>query len=442
MWQFLKTKYNLRQLYLSLIIFLIPWQAQWIIFEHRIGGGISEYLRISLFAVDVLMFVAVLWCRPRWQFTDDQKRWGLLILLGYLLVVSFLAIDPLVAFLKLVLIILIFYFALTLRQEGDTRLIISALIISAVLQSLFGLWQVLRIYVPASTILGMSEQTALRLGASVIETANGRWLRAYGTFPHPNILGGFLAITLLFIIDRYFVAYENFQQWWNKYGVAAKNLWRETTVRQTGSEIALMLAAFVVVFAGLVATFSRSAIVALLVGSLVYWAMKYHANRIRAVVLGVKLAAVAFAVLLVWQMFLPELWQVRVASNARLEKQSVSERVQGYYDAWSVFQNYPLLGTGLQNYTLAFAKLNPGESSYTYQPVHNAFLLLFIEIGIVGALVFLFVFRKHLQSFFYRLYNQATPLTIAIFALFIVIGLLDHYLWSLHGGLMLWVLLI
>jgi len=425
-----------KQWFLAVIIFLIPWQAQWIIFEQQLGGGVSEYLRIGLFATDVLMLAAVLWCRPTLPSADNRERRALLILLGYLLVVSFLAGDPLAAFWKIGTIVLIVLFALTVWRNGDHRLLVSALIVSAVLQSLFGLWQVLRIYVPASTLLGTSEQTALRFGASVVETASGRWLRAYGMFPHPNILGGFLAAALLFIIDRYFAAYEGFQEWWNKYGLGAKNLWREKIVRQTAREIALTLAAFVIVLAGLVATFSRSALIALVIVVIVYWAMKYHANRIRATVLGIKIIAVAFAVLFVWQMFLPELWQARVANNTRLENQSMSERVQGYYDAWEVFQRYPL-GTGLQNYTAALAKINPGQPSYIYQPVHNTFLLLFIELGIFGMAVVFFALRKRLKEFFNYLFNRASPLTVATFTMFIIIGLLDHYLWSLHGGLIM-----
>ncbi|KKU49119.1 hypothetical protein A3E96_02795 [Candidatus Uhrbacteria bacterium RIFCSPHIGHO2_12_FULL_46_13] len=428
---------SLKQYYLALIVFLIPWQAQWIIFEQKVGEGVSEYLRIGLFAVDVLMLAAVLWCRPSWPLHDDHGRWVSLILLGYLLVVSFFAGNLLVAFWKIGTVVLIVLFALIVWRNDDHRLLVSALITSAVLQSLFGLWQVLRVYVPASTFLGMSEQTALRLGASVVETTSGRWLRAYGTFSHPNILGGFLSITLLFIIDRYFAVYENFQRWWDKYGAGGKNLWSDIAVKKTALDIALVLASFVVVLAGLVATFSRSAMIALLAGFIVYWAMKYHANRIRATVLGVKLAAITFAVLFVWQMFLPELWQVRITSNSRLEQRSVSERVQGYNEAWNIFKAYPLLGTGLQNYTIALAKLNPGELSYIYQPVHNVFLLLFIELGIVGTAVVLFIFKKRLKQFFHYLFNEAPPLAIAMLTLFIVIGLLDHYLWSLHGGLLI-----
>ena len=133
---------------------------------------------------------------------------------------------------------------------------------------------------------------------------------------------------------------------------------------------------------------------------------------------------------------------MRVASSSRLEQRSVSERVRGYSDAWQVFTHYPLLGTGMQNYTVALSKINPGQPNYTYQPVHNTFLLLFLELGILGTAVVFFVFKKRLKQFFHYLFNEASPLTVAMLAMFVVFGLLDHYLWSLHGGLFLWILLI
>ena len=41
-------------------------------------------------------------------------------------------------------------------------------------------------------------------GVSVVENAEGvRWFRAYGTLPHPNILGGMLLIYLSGVVERF-----------------------------------------------------------------------------------------------------------------------------------------------------------------------------------------------------------------------------------------------
>ncbi|HHE45948.1 MAG TPA: hypothetical protein ENL05_01200, partial [Candidatus Moranbacteria bacterium] len=45
--------------------------------------------------------------------------------------------------------------------------------------------------------LGMSNYESWQGGISVLENEGGRWLRAYGSFPHPNILGGYLALAFI-----------------------------------------------------------------------------------------------------------------------------------------------------------------------------------------------------------------------------------------------------
>ena len=94
-------------------------------------------------------------------------------------------------FVKLLLAAGVFF--LVRSMEIDSRKIVFVLMMAAVIQSGIGIAQFLSQSTFASTLLGMSTHEAWQAGTSVLKTDAGRWLRAYGTFPHPNILGGFLA---------------------------------------------------------------------------------------------------------------------------------------------------------------------------------------------------------------------------------------------------------
>jgi O-antigen ligase len=192
-----------------------------------------------------------------------------------------------------------------------------------------------------------------------------------------------------------------------------------------------------VLLAGLLATFSRSAVLATALATFVYGAMKFRQNRVRAAVLGAKLVAVTLAVCFVWQTLAPGLWWGRVAAGTRLEQRSVSERVSSYADAARVFTAQPFFGSGVQHYVLALAQLKPNQSSYRYQPVHNAFVLLAVELGIVGTTALLYLWRRHLQRAARYLFTAAPAVAVATATLFTAVGFLDHYLWSLHAGLVL-----
>src|SRR3989338_6941981 len=126
---------RLKQYYLAIIVFLIPWQAR-LILGPPAELAVSDYIVASIYVMDVLMLIAILWCRPPLRWVSADKVFSPLLLLAFLLVASAFAIDPLSSVAKIILLIIILYFALTLKDQGDRNLMINALILSAVVQSL------------------------------------------------------------------------------------------------------------------------------------------------------------------------------------------------------------------------------------------------------------------------------------------------------------------
>ena len=82
---------------------------------------------------------------------------------------------------------------------------------------------------------------------------------------------------------------------------------------------------------------------------------------------------------------------------------SAQSRLPMFSVAWNVIRANPLMGVGLNNYTLIAPEYDqtPEKISVTYQhPVHNIYMLSAAEIGIPGTIVFLwFLFATILLTF-------------------------------------------
>jgi hypothetical protein len=71
-------------------------------------------------------------------------------------------------------------------------------------------------------------------------------------------------------------------------------------------------------------------------------------------------------------------------------------------------------------------KLQPWQ----FQPVHNIYLLLLNELGLLSLFLF-----KEIERGFKKL--QTDPWKLGLATAFAVVGLWDHYLLSLYQGIML-----
>jgi hypothetical protein len=404
---------RLSNLLVLLTVFLLPFQTRWIYRELEIGGGPWEYGRLSLYATELLVFVAVL-LRGRLQLpyklVPFQKPLALLV--GVLLVsASFSqAVAVSLGFLQHLVAALAFL-ALLIDERTNARQTAVAFVAGLMIPSGLAWYQVVTGNSPASTWFGLSAQDAAALGASVVETGSDRILRGYGTFPHPNILGGYLAVGLMLCA------------------------WLARDARSLGSR--LMAAAPVTIIAStLVITFSRSAWLSAALGFTALIAMMLLARKSlphHAIPLaGLGLLAV-IATLAVFHV--PALTRFQPA--ARLEAKSLSERTTDYRVFDDIARLNVFTGVGPGNYTVALATIYPGRPAYSYQPIHNAILLLLAETGLIGLLAVVRIGQTVIGSA-RRLQSSANTLFAAsILVLVAVLALFDHYLWSLWPGVIL-----
>lgn len=235
-------------------------------------------------------------------------------------------------------------------------------------------------------------------------------LRAYGTLPHPNVLGGFLVTSILFT----FLLKPLFRHEWT--------------------------VLFTIQLLGLFATFSRSAAVGLTLGLLLLGMWYFHSLREKK---GSPL------LLFLTGLFVVELFSLVFLRGLHFfSDTALSSRIQGATLAWDLFLHYPF-GVGFSHFTLMMDYLTEAPlMSWEYQPVHNVFLLALVEMGIFGfiaaALVVFFCFSrlyKKRHAFLSHRKQLRRQVFFAVLLALTLIGFFDHYLLSLEQGRLLVLLL-
>ncbi len=419
-------------------VFLLPWQTRWIFYQGRINGNPWEYGSYSLYGLDILFLLLLI---LRITLGGEQKPFSLLsrkkvnparisngvnlwpFIFGFL-AICFVSVYwawngglALYGFIKLAEGILIFWL-ITTSLFNLTKINI-AFALAAVIQSLIGISQFLFQNSFGSKWLGMAVQEASVSGTSVIGTSTNRFLRAYGAFPHPNILAGFLLIGLIILIGLYFQAKRKEGQY-------------------------LTLVGLVIITTGLFFTFSRANWLVLVAAFFFLLGMvspkKYFQNWHLPIL---KILGIIFLIFLVFTLIYPQIIQTRFSLNERLEKLSIGQRMNYYQEAFKLIKEHSLTGVGLSNYTLAVnTEIGSSFSGLEYQPVHNVYVLVLAELGIFGLLIFLMLIGQILKESWVALiystpdsnlwlYVHSTIL-VALFLLF----LFDHYFWTLSFGIM------
>lgn len=105
-----------------------------------------------------------------------------------------------------------------------------------------------------------------------------------------------------------------------------------------------------------------------------------------------------------WNRLLPGLLYSRLFGLDR--ERNVLERFVFFKDAWEIVKDYPLRGLGGHAWSSIYFKYQ--SAPYSTTEVHNHFLQVWIETGIIGFLLFVGIWLTLLFTC-YRLYRGATP---------------------------------
>ncbi|MBI4117243.1 MAG: O-antigen ligase family protein [Parcubacteria group bacterium] len=233
-------------------------------------------------------------------------------------------------------------------------------------------------------------------------------MRSYGTTPHPNVLALILFISI-FIFYYLYASRSKF----------------------TGSKFGLVL--YTILLFGFFFTFSRIIIFVWLIASLILFLRNRGLRHVKKLTFITIFAVVIFSIL-----FWPE-----VLARIQISPQEEALSLRGFYNKIA-FEEKPFFGVGPGNFVNWLKEFNPGLASNLYQPVHNIYLLIFSETGILGIALFLlfifFLIRCYLKNVeFNRPFHYSL---FILFASILFLGFFDHFLWTLQQGqIILWLVL-
>lgn len=393
--------------YLLILLFL-PTQFGkhfWPSFSY-VSGIRVDYLSPTLYFTDVLIFVLfILVFIKSFQnglFKTIKKNRTLSIHLS--LILAFLILSSLVSgnisrslygLIKLCEIIFLGFFTYYKLNKIRQEFVLAVIAAGIVFESALSIFQ----YVFQSSLGGLfyflgerafSGQTP---GIANVSIAGDLILRPYGTLPHPNVLAGYLLffMTILLFnikfkraVDYYFLA-------------------------------SIILGTFSLFF-----TFSRFAIVLWIFTFIIYIFLKTKLSLAR---ISLVFSSIILSISIIFYIYSP--FYLRFAQSS-FSEESFMVRKEILIDGISLFLKNPVLGNGLNNYLSGFISIN---NIFLLQPVHNIFILILIQVGIIGlvySIWFLYLIFKNIirKSIYIKL----------IFFYVILIGLLDHYFLTLQQG--------
>jgi hypothetical protein len=399
-----------------LIFWPMVWTVAWWLMLRLPGFGTLRRDRLRLLWALALLFL-VCWAFLSWSWAYTR------------------AFRPAIAIGGALPFALTILFTLVVSCAGPrARHIVLVLTVGMVINSGIAGWQVARQGHANLGFLGEFNINPENSGVSIVQAGDVRWLRPYGLLPHPNMLAGYLCIGLLCSVVG--ILSERRRMRWISLAIFLFGLW------------ALLL------------TFSRSAWIAFAAGGFallpfLWGRLKMRDMRLTLAVFGVSviLAGVLFVAI-----YRPFVIARTGEGDESVELRSISDRVIYNEMAYRAIDRSPALGVGISNFPwIASYYLSFTDYDLRGQPVHQVFLSAWSELGAVGyvlaagaLLLGVEIALRTLRQGFPNpraedqlqmdRFAQAAMLC-GVIAL-MMIGLLDHYPWTLlHFQVAWWGLL-
>jgi O-antigen ligase len=401
-------------------IVLSPFRARILLDARPLAPVSGDYTNFLLFwsellVLGVLLFWGVsLLLQPR-KVDFGPLRLPLVGLLTALCLSVLTAVDPELSLFNVLIVLGFAGLALYVLNEVESvSQLLPAIAIMIVIQALMAIGQLVNQESLGLQSLGEYDLDPANSGISVVwPEGHDRLLRAYGLSDHPNILGGVLACSILLV-------------------ATCLGLSR-------GAYAPALVALFVLAVAGLFATFSRGAAIALAAGvgvSMALLLIRRDWPNLRLWLI----ASLAAALLLVPLIaaYAPYL-SARVNPTAQAagstEERALSERDALLHKTNAIFIEHPLTGVGVGGLPTAMFEVEP-NFEYHHSPAHIVILVVAAETGVFGAVFYgLLMVVPWLLLWFHR--RRLEPDLIGVSGALLaitVVGFFDYYTWSLNGG--------
>lgn len=413
---------------------LLPLQTHYVFSEETLQGTSWPWTDIKLYAVDIVIIAVVIITtfRSHKLFVRTRRFFQVMIVFWFmLLLANLLNQAPLHSWVSLLRIAegiaLAWVICATLLPMSK---IIASFTGGMFVVGVFGLWQFAAQHIGGSSLFGIAEQKPWIAGVSIVASTFSRFLRSYGSFPHPNIFAGYLALAVIFIL---FLALQRSDFLQARQVVSAKDFFS-----RNGWTII-----FSVLMTALIFTFSRNGWLAVGVGTLLLLIVSLQQNKKNYFRTWVQVGVVGCILLVAFgQLFLPLAFG-RFTLEDPHEQVSIEDRQRATGDFVYIFKHNWLTGVGLNRFTGEILdKIDPNRDWWETQPVHNIYLLVAVEASVFSGLVFLLVFvgliiqglrvlQRHTGSF------PSAGLAVTVVVMLFLLGMFDHYLITLAPGIFL-----
>ncbi len=372
-----------------LIIFFLPSQfGKYFFFDFSYLDGLRvDYLAIKIFFIDILIFVFFILNFKKIFFCLVKKKF---LFFSFILFLNLLIAKNkfLTGFqiIKIFEFFILFFLAKIYFLKTDKNSILLALFFSSLIEVFLSIYQLVFSY----SIGGISYFFGERLlslstpAIAKIIVFGKEFLRPYGSFSHPNSLGGFYLLLYFFVLTQ-----KNFQK-----NIILKWL--------------TLLNFNVLVFL----SFSKIAIISFLILNTVYFL-----KNLKTSCFFCKINKIFTP------FFLSLIFLIGTTDILTIEK-----RLSLIKNSFEILKNNLFFGVGLNNYLIAQSKLDSYFPFFLNQPVHNIFLLLLTELGLIGFIGMIYMLFENKKFFLSNYY-----------LLFVILltGFFDHYWWSLNQNFLL-----
>lgn len=386
------------------LLFLLPtqlalhfWPAWAFVFGIRI-----DLLAPALYLTDILIFILV-----TLNFKIFQPYYKYIVVLIALAAVNCLfSTSPSESIYRWLKVFEFALFAIFIVKQNIFKIetIIKTLFYSSVFFSLIGIFQFLKNNTIGGLLYWLGERSfnIVTPGIALVSLNGVEHLRAYSTFSHPNSLAGFLGAILIFALLS---------------GILKRNI----------SNILCV----VVISACFFLTFSLSAYFGLLV--VLFFVLFFRKEKIFT------FSVLMFIFISVLSSLLLTLFSPAIISKFGPFQNNINERFNLAHLAGLMISKNFLFGLGLGTFIINIPGLQSGLNYlWLLQPVHNIFLLVFSETGIIGLLGFcLFIYKIIKKSLSQKKINLVLTFLFIIFT-----ALTDHYWLTLQQNFLLFSLLI
>lgn len=230
-------------------------------------------------------------------------------------------------------------------------------------------------------------------------------LRVYGTFSHPNVLGGYLLIGMTLILFNF-----------------------KSTKKQL--EKILYLISLACGTSALIITFSRIAILLWLIILFIFLISRAGKKILRK---NIAFFLMFIFIIIIFIFYTPIVLRF---SNFNLYDESFSQREDLLKNSLKIIKNHPFFGTGLNNFLIELSQVQkPNNVIFYLQPVHNIFLLVAAQTGILGFIYFIGFLAKTFKKAFFK--KDLINYKIIIFLSILILGSFDHYFLTIQQGQLL-----